>query len=613
MINWKRLSFRWAVFLIGCLGLSFVLLARLVHIQILDGQSFRVKADNNRFFSVSVPAERGVFLDRYQQPLVWNTRRYFRIENASDLYQKRVPIDRDEALRLMATDSARVVTTLERKYRVPEALAPVLGFVGAVTAEDVAQGRQVTLDEQLGKLGLELSQQSLVRGVDGRDRFEINALGQRLKKVESIPPTAGTHIQTTLDPYLSEVAYRALGGQKGALVIMDAESGEVLSLVSSPTFNANVLTNTQTEPEAIQARKDQIQQYFSDARQLFFNRAVDGIYPPGSVFKPIVALAGLEEGKIDGNTVVVDEGVLKVGEYEYGNWYYRQYGQTEGPLSLVRAIARSNDIYFYKAAELVGPDHLATMARMFGLGAATGIQLQPQAAGLVPDPAWKEKRFGEQWYLGNTFHYGIGQGDILVSPIQMAQATQAMANGGTRCVPTLIKKTTANCTEIGIQKEHLDLVLTGMLEACSTGGTAYPFFPYNAVHRQSGASTEEDLQRGAVACKTGTAEFGAADANDHRRTHGWFVAIVGSNVDNLLANAPAVASISAQKNTVVPQEELRASVSRDEWLQQIKTNGFPEKLVFAAIVESDEQQPFREGSADAAPVVKQVVDWMEGR
>lgn len=615
MISWKRLTTKWLLFVTASVCLTFVLMARLIDLQLVQGESFRVKADDNRFYTLNVPAERGVFLDRYGQPLVWNTRRYFQVSNIGALQQTRTPIEREEALAQMATQSANVVATLERTYRFPTSLSHVLGFVGSVTAEDLAKKIPVTMQEQLGKLGLELTQQSLIRGLEGEDRYEINALGQRQKKVETVMPQPGENVQTTLDPYLSEVAYRSLGGQKGAVVIIDAETGEVLSLVSSPAFDANVLTNVELDPTAAEERKTKIQNYFTDPKQLFFNRAVDGSYPPGSVFKPIVALAGLEEGKIDANTVVVDEGILKVGEYEYGNWYYRQYGRTEGAISLVRALARSNDIYFYKAAEAAGPDGVAKMARMFGLGEQTGIQLRPQTKGLVPDPAWKEKTLGEQWFLGNTYHYGIGQGDILVSPIQMAQVMQTIANDGVRCPPTLLKKSAMGCTELGLQSENLTLILQGMLEACSTGGTAYPFFEYNARHRVADATVKEDIEAGAVACKTGTAEFGAADANDHRKTHAWLIAEAGTNQEMLFGDqAPAqVATTAANFRTVVPQSEIAAAVSRSEWLAQIGSKGFPKKLVFAALVEADEEHPFREGSADAAPVVRQIVNWIEGR
>jgi len=615
MINLSRLSFKFIVFVTACSSLTLVLIARLIDVQLLQGYDFRVKADDNRFYSLVAPAERGVFLDRYNQPLVWNTRRYYSLSNPHQLHQNREAIDRQTALALMATSSAGVVATLERTYRWPEALSHVLGFVGAVTAEDLAKNNSVTLQEQLGKLGLELSQQQKLRGADGFDKYEINALGKRQKKVAVQLAEAGETITTTLDPHLSEVAYQAMDGRKGAVVIMDAENGEVLTLISSPTFDANVLTQSTVDPTESQKRKQNIQAFFADPRQLFFNRAIDGAYPPGSIFKLVTALAALEDGKIDESTEVIDEGTLKVGEYEYGNWYFRQYGRTEGSISLVKALARSNDIYFYKVAEWVGPNGIASMAKMFGLGQKTDIELSPQVSGLVPDPAWKEKTLGERWYLGNTYHYGIGQGDLLLSPLQAAQMVQAVGNKGTMCSPTLIKNNTTNCTTLGLQTENLRLVLAGMLEACSAGGTAYPFFPFNAAHRVIGATVDEDLAAGAVACKTGTAEFGAADANDQRKTHGWFVAVVGVDQEKLTgvteeSSEDAIGSTSLA--TRIPQSELRETVPRTEWFELVKKHGFPKKLAFAVLVESDEAVPFREGSGDASPIVKQIVDWMEG-
>lgn len=588
--------------------MGLLLTVRLVHVQLVQGADFKIQADDNRFYTVRIPAERGVFLDRYGQPLVWNSHTYYRITDPGKLYSNQERITREEALRLMATESGQVATSMERLYRYPEALSQVLGFVGPVTAEELARGAATSLRDQVGKLGLELTQNTNLRGTDGKEIFEINAVGQRQKLVSREAAIAGSNLQTTLDPYLSQVAYQALSGKKGVVIILDAQTGDVLSLVSSPSYNANYLSGPAEDQATEQERQRQISALFTDERKLFFNRAVDGMYPPGSVFKLVTALAGLEEQKIDASTEVVDEGTLKVGEYEYGNWYYRQYGRTEGPLSLVRAIARSNDIYFYKAAEAIGPTNLAVMARLFGFGDVTTIQLRPQAKGLVPDPAWKEQTLGERWFLGNTYHYGIGQGDLLVSPIQIAQLLQALGHQGTLCPPTLLDKSPSKCIELGIKQEHLDLVLEGMLDACSTGGTAFPFFSYNETHRTAGATPETDLSNGAVACKTGTAEFGAADANDHRRTHGWFVALSEFHLENSVAATPSAI-------VVTPASEVATSaaeVNRNDWVQQIQAKGFPDRLVFVALVESDDDLPFAEGSREAGPVIKQVIDWMNG-
>ncbi len=590
-------------------ALGAVLMARIVDIQIWRGDKFRVLANDNRLYTLPVEAERGVLLDRYGEPLVWNSRRYYRVLNPTELHSQLQLISSDEALAEMATQSGSVETHSERMYRYPLALSHVLGYVGLVTADDLVEDNRLKIRDQKGKLGLELLFDQLLRGRPGQTEYEIDAMGRRQKKVSEVLPQTGQNVTTTLDPYLSQMAHQALGNQVGSVIVMDAATAEVLALVNTPAFDPNILTRTASNPSEAQTRQQLISALFADPRQLFFNRAISGQYPPGSIFKLVTALAALSSGKIDEQTTVVDEGTLKVGEYEYGNWYFRQYGRTEGPLQLVKAIARSNDIYFYKAAEAIGPDVLATMARVFGLGQPTNIGLKPEAAGLVPDPAWKELRTGERWFLGNTYHYGIGQGDVLVSPIQMAQVIQSLAHQGSRCQPKLVPSKTQDCHELSFKEEQLALVLRGMLDACSPGGTGFSFFADNAT-RRGGATPQEDLAKGAVACKTGTAEFGGANEQGHRRTHGWFVAIREFNKEELLAT---VATTSAVVESPAQPVASSSAELHQKWITSIKEHGFPQRLVFLALVESDEAKPFKEGSSDAGPVIKQLVDWMYGR
>lgn len=592
---------RFYLFLALALSLPTLLLTRIVDIQILQGSAFRVLADNNRFFTLPLDADRGVILDRYQDPLVHNTRRYFQVLNPDALHHKLQPITREEALQIEASQSGLVIHQQVRTYRFTDALAHVLGYVGEVTADDLTNRKHLKPNDRVGKLGLENVFDHLLRGTKGWERYEINALAQRQKRVELKPATPGQNIETTLDPYLSQVSLRALGSEKGAVIILDADTGNVLSLVSSPAFDPNALTKVVDNPALEVERQKKVQEMLSDPAQLFFNRAVNGQYPPGSIFKLVTALAGLETGKIDTSTTVNDEGVLKVGEYQYGNWYYRQYGRTEGLVNITKALSRSNDIYFYKVAEWVGPDSIASMARLFGFGEPTGVGLTPESKGLVPDPAWKESTVGERWFLGNTYHYGIGQGDVLVSPIQIAQQAQTMANHGTLCPPRIIQSTTSQCRELSIQDEHIQEVLKGMLEACSNGGTGFPFFAYNQQHRREGNSLIQDLDQGAIACKTGTAEYGGANAQGHRNTHGWFVAI-----KNFEQTAISTASTSEGETA------SGSATLRDQWLERIEKKPLPNHLVFVALVESSEEKPFKEGSGDAGPVVKEIIDWMEG-
>lgn len=218
-----------------------------------------------------------------------------------------------------------------------------------------------------------------------------------------------------------------------------------------------------------------------------------------------------------------DTGEIKVGQYRYGNWYFDQYGRTEGEINLVRALARSNDIFFYRVGEEAGVDRLVEWSGKFGLGQATGIEL-PEAEGLVPNRLWKERVTGEKWFLGNTYHLSIGQGDLLTTPLQIARMTSA-AVSGRLCKVSLLMETRFDCRDLGLSSDQLSLVREGMRQACATGGTAFPFFDFSPY----------------VLCKTGTAQHSGQDANDprdasgHVKPHAWItVAYPGENPEMIL-------------------------------------------------------------------------------
>ena len=613
-------------------GLFFV---RLFHLQVLAGRNYRELADENRFFKQTIPAERGVFLDRYGQPLVFNKKFYYQASEAEKIFTQREHIARDQALRLMATDSAQVSYELRRAYQFPWSLAHVLGYTSPATKEDLIDRPELGVTDWVGKMGLESYAQDQLTGKDGYRIYEIDTMGEKQRVIEQVEPTAGSSISTNLDPYLSQAAYQALGQNKGSVVILDAHTGEVLALVNKPAFNSNDLSYSLTEERLEQQRQQNIQNYFSDENKVFFNRAVSGTYAPGSVFKLVTALAGLDSGKLDLNTTVVDDGILEVNDYQYANWYYTQYGRTEGEIGLKKAIARSNDIFFYKAAEWVGPDELAQQARNLGFGQMTEVELPAEASGLVPDPEWKEQEIGERWYLGNTYHFGIGQGDMLVTPLQVAQLVQAIVNQGEMCQPQLYQRQQqAVCRNVGLQEEHLDTVLTGMVGACSPGGTAFPLFKYarqagieslDQALALSGSGLTEAVNNGALACKTGTAEFGGLDQQGYRKTHGWLAAVANIDQEVLQQQAqsaglersePEINQIQSGEGAEqgVEEEKLdqHQSFDRANWLQQVHKADFPEEVVIVVLVESDQNQPFKEGSEHAGPVAAAIVDWLRG-
>lgn len=597
-----RLKF--LLFFVALLTIFSLLIVRLIDVELIKGKEYFVLAEENRYFIKKNPAERAIFLDRYDQPLVENEKQYFHYLQSEQLYSDKTFITREEALPLLASDSASIGHEFTRIYPHKESLSSVLGYLSPVTEKDLQKNPSLPLSARVGSLGLEQFFDRNLQTQASLMKFETNALGQKQRLIEETPAIYGQNIKTSLDLYLSEVAYKAMSGKKGAVIIMDASNGELLVLISSPSFDANVFEEhfiNSLYKRSTQDSLAKIKNYLNDENQVFFNRSVNGSYPPGSVFKLITALAALEEGAINENTVVDDQGTLKVGDYEYANWYFTQYGRVEGVVDVKKALARSNDIFFYKAAEWLGPTKLAEYARLFGFGNQTGLQSNQEASGLVPDPKWKETEKGENWYLGNTYHFGIGQGDLLVTPLQIASMTQAIANHGTLCRSSLLPMTQQSCRDLSVDEKNLEIVLSGMLGACSQGGTAYPLFPYNsalATILDGNLSDSEKINRGMIACKTGTAEFGAADERGYRQTHAWTTAIVGIDQEKILASLDQGSSA---------EESLP---NRAKWLALVKEHGFPEKLVITVLVESSSDKIYSEGSQDAAPVIAQILEWM---
>ena len=304
-------------------------------------------------------------------------------------------------------------------------------------------------------------------------------------------PEAGTDIKLTIDAGLQQVGFAAMDGKKGAVVVSNPKTGEILAMASSPAF----------DPGHVQANSE------------FFNRAIGGIYPPGSTFKMVTTVAALESGKAGRSFTYNDTGSINVGRFAYTNWFFTQYGRTEGEVGWEKALARSVDTFFYKVGELTGPETLAMWAEKFGMGTKTGIDLPGEVAGLIPTPDWKWKTKNEQWFLGNTYHMAIGQGDVLVTPLQVNLMTNVIAANGKKCAPYLNEQM-SKCVNVQISPEVLDIVRRGMIGACSEGGTAFPFFDWNQ-QMPNGKS-----QYPKVACKTGTAEY--VQNSGRIGSHAWF-------------------------------------------------------------------------------------------
>jgi penicillin-binding protein 2 len=306
-------------------------------------------------------------------------------------------------------------------------------------------------------------------------------------------------VQLSLDLELQKKSYELIKDKRAAVIVTNPKTGEILASVSSPGFNSQDFED-QVNPN--------IQKYFTDGSKPLFNRVAEGIYPPGSLFKLVIATAGLEGKAIDEKTQIEDTGILKAGPLNFGNWYFLQYGKTEGMVNIVKAIKRSNDIFFYKVGEKTGVDNIKKWADIFGLGRRTGIGVD-EAEGMIPSTFWKKEVLKENWYLGDTYNLSIGQGYVGTTPLQIVLATGIFANGGNLCIPKLLKAQTSpdlslqkyvqtECRKLPISNKTISLIREGMKEACSTGGTGWPLFDFKT-------------KNGPVqtACKTGTAEIQA--------------------------------------------------------------------------------------------------------
>lgn len=524
-LSHKRLQLMVAlgVLIFSVLGL------RVVDTMIISGSKLRSLADDNRFFHKYFSPPRGIFLDRRGTPLVQNAVMYAQITgDPFSAHPKVTPIDEHEALKLLTLSPELVESLQVRFYPFGSALSHVMGYMGYASPDEAG----ISLNEKVGRDGLERSFNQDLKGERGVEQYEINARGNLTRLVRVIEPNPGKDIKVSLDAAISAGAAQLLEGRKGAVIVSDIDSAGVLVLLSAPAFDPMHLTDSLNDPG-----------------KPLLNRALQP-YPPGSVFKMITALAALKAGEIDTKTLVRDEGEVKVGETTFRNWYFSVYGRTEGDINVVRALSRSNDVFFYKVAGQVGPDAIARMAEIFHLGRRTGIQLPGEQIGLVPTPAWKERVVGEKWYLGDTYHMGIGQGDLLTTPLQVNAMTAALARRGVWCVPTL-EIAPPDCEDLGLNRADLETVIEGMKDACSAGGTAFPFFSHNA-----GAEPEKQ-----IACKTGTAEFGGKDEKGNRRTHAWFTMFY-------------------------PLEKPKVAIT--------------------VLLESDGEEQFLEGSSDAAPIAKAV-------
>lgn len=469
-------------FLRGILILGFLIIfARIFELMVIKGGYFKGLAEGNRIRRIPITAPRGRILARGGEVLVGNkeVRRAIVFNDAEGFTKSE---------NLEGVSEEDVITEHVRDYSFAEKVAHVSGYLGEVNEDEVGkinpacfEKGPMTAGALIGRSGLEEKYECTLGGVDGEELVEVNSLGKKVRVLGKKLPISGKDIQTSIDANLQITLSEIMKEVKGAAVVTDGRGG-VMALFSSPTFDPRDVTP-----------------YLNDPDLPLFNRVIGGEYHPGSTFKPVAAIAALSEGKITEDFLYEDTGIISVAGFNYTNWYFNQYGATEGQINVTRAIARSTDTFFYKLGEFLGIQKFADWARDLGFGKPTGIDLPGEVDGLMPDPEWKERVKGERWFLGNTYHASIGQGDVTASVVQINALTEIVANSGKLCSPKIAAE--PDCKNLNIKRNVLETVKEGMAEACSAGGTGYTFFDFEPK----------------VACKTGTAE-----TNTDGKTHAWF-------------------------------------------------------------------------------------------
>jgi penicillin-binding protein 2 len=488
------------------LGIVF-LFGRSVELQIIKGSYFRDLSEGNRIRRVPIIAPRGKILSRGGEVFVGNVK-----------VEKKIVFDPVGGYTKVddvtgALDDEKI-SEWKRDYILADKLAHVTGYLGEVGADEVGKIDPNCIEkgpfypgDLIGRSGLEQQYNCLLAGIDGEELIEVDTAGKKVRTLGKKEPISGQEIKTTIDLNLQKKVSELMQDKKGAVVVSDTK-GEILAFYSSPSFDPNDFVSKKNSKK--------VQEVLNDANMPMFDRVISGLYHPGSTFKPLVAIASLEEGAIDKDYTYRDTGQIVLntlyGTYTYGNWYYSQYGAVEGKINLVRALARSTDTFFYTIGELVGVDNLVKWSRIFGLDSKTNIDLPGEVGGLIPTPQWKLEIKNEKWFLGNTYHMAIGQGDVAVTPIALNSYISAIASGGQLCSPRFVKE--ESCKNLGLNANNVELVKEGMSQACSTGGTGYPFF-------------DSDPK---VGCKTGTAETNKKDV-----THAWFTFFAPNNNPKVVA------------------------------------------------------------------------------
>jgi len=537
---------RIAVFQYAAVGVFLFLIAGFWVLQIRDHEANSTLAERNRIKTVPLLAPRGKILDRDGRVIVDNqpafvvqlTQENLKPEHLAPIAEglhldldelkatvkryaagKRyspIPIKRDlSPAELTFIDSHRdpgtfpeleLVQEPRRLYPQNGLAAHVIGYVGEVSEAELnsSEFASYSQGDLVGKSGLEKQYNEILKGVDGQRRVVVDVAGREHQVLESAEATPGQNLQLTIDLDLQAVAELALEGKKGAVVALDPRDGSVLAMVSRPAFDPNLF--------AAHIKAADWKALTSNPENPLINRAIQAQFAPGSTFKPLVAIAGLETGAVDDNFSVHCGG----GASFYGRYFKCWEKRGHGGVNMHAGIVHSCDVYFYTIGNKIGIDGIAEYAEQAGIGKKTGIDLPGEAEGLMPSSKWKLRTQREKWYAGETISVAIGQGAVTVTPIQLASAIGGMANGGVWFKPHLVKMAAA---PDAARKENWNLdniakVVSGMYGVVNEGGTGgSAAIPGITVSGKTGSAqrVSNDFKKS-----------GKADADD--KDNGWFVA-----------------------------------------------------------------------------------------
>jgi penicillin-binding protein 2 len=548
------------------LVLMGILLARLVYLQAVRHDYYQTLAESNRISIVPIVPNRGLILDRNGVVLAHNYSGYTleinpgktanmetTINELSTLINI-TPKDRkrfkkllnerrnsetlmirnrltDEEVGRFAAQQYRfpgveIKARLFRNYPYGERTAHMIGYIGRINQTDVEQLEENDLaanyrgSDYIGKTGLEQSYESELHGITGVEQVEVDSGGRAVRMLSRTPPASGNTLVLGIDAKLQEIAEQSFGNYRGALVAIDPGNGEVLAFVSKPGYDPSLFIDgidTQSWDELNNSPDTPLN-----------NRALRGQYPPGSTVKPFMAMAGLHYKIRSPDHSISDPGHFNLpgSSHQYRDWKKGGHGSVD----MFKAIAVSCDTYFYGLATELGIDNMFNFMSRFGFGKKTGLDLEGETSGLLPSQEWKMKRHNDKWYAGDTVSAGIGQGYNLVTPMQLAYATAALANNGTGYKPHLLREVRSSRSnenrlakikqelDLKLEPAHLDLVKRAMIAVTQPGGTAVQAF--------AGAPYQ-------VAGKTGTSQviamkqdekYDASKIDERHRDHAWFIA-----------------------------------------------------------------------------------------